>query len=112
MESKQKIEKENAENGREIKHIGIAATMVGLNWSSADRALKEAGYELEDLCRWACLDDDYLICCTLPEQGGEVEKVGYLVERVEACVAANKVHGCVLHYYGLFPLTGVEDIWT
>ena len=61
MESGQKIKKENAENGREIKHIGIAADHGGFELKvQLIVALKEAGYEVEDFgADEHVIDDDY-----------------------------------------------------
>ena len=117
MESKQKIEKENAENGREIKHIGIAADHGGFELKvQLTAALKEAGYELEDFgADEHVIDDDYpdfVVPLARAVARGEVERgLAICGSGVEACVAANKVHGVraalITDYFSAHQ--GVED---
>ena len=99
MESGQKIKKENAENGREIKHIGIAADHGGFELKvQLIVALKEAGYEVEDFgADEHVIDDDYpdfVIPLARAVAHSEVERgMAICGSGVGACVAANKVHG-------------------
>ncbi|MGB8358150.1 MAG: RpiB/LacA/LacB family sugar-phosphate isomerase [Bacteroidales bacterium] len=117
MESEQKIEKENAEIGIEIKHIGIAADHGGFELKvQLIMALKEAGYEVEDFgADEHVIDDDYpdfVIPLARAVVHGEVERgVAICGSGVGACVAANKVHGVraalITDYFSAHQ--GVED---
>jgi ribose 5-phosphate isomerase B len=117
MESKQKIKKENAESGREIKHIGIAADHGGFELKvQLITALKESGYEVEDFgADELVLDDDYpdfVVPLAIAVARGEVERgVAICGSGVGACVAANKVHGVraalITDYFSAHQ--GVED---
>ena len=117
MESKQKIKKENAENGREIKHIGIAADHGGFELKvQLIVALREAGYEVEDFgADEHVIDDDYpdfVIPLARAVAHSEVERgVAICGSGVGACVAANKVHGVraalITDYFSAHQ--GVED---
>jgi len=117
MESKQKIKKENAESGREIKHIGIAADHGGFELKvQLIAALKEAGYEVEDFgADEHVIDDDYpdfVVPLAIAVTRGEVERgLAICGSGVGACVAANKVHGVsaalITDYFSAHQ--GVED---
>jgi ribose 5-phosphate isomerase B len=117
MESKQKIKKENAESGRGIKHIGIAADHGGFELKvQLIAALKEIGYEVEDFgADKLVLDDDYpdfVIPLARAVAHSEVERgVAICGSGVGACVAANKVHGVraalITDYFSAHQ--GVED---
>jgi ribose 5-phosphate isomerase B len=99
MESEQKIKKENAESGREIKHIGIAADHGGFELKvQLIASLKGAGYVVEDFgADEMVIDDDYpdfVIPLALAVARGGVERgLAICGSGVGACVAANKVHG-------------------
>jgi len=99
MESKQKIEKENAESGSELKHIGIAADHGGFELKvQLIKALKAAGYEVEDFgADELVIDDDYpdfVVPLAIAVARGDVERgLAICGSGVGACVAANKVHG-------------------
>jgi ribose 5-phosphate isomerase B len=99
MESGQKVKKENAEDVRVIKHIGIAADHGGFELKvQLIEALKEAGYEIEDFgADEHVIDDDYpdfVIPLARAVAHKEVERgVAICGSGVGACVAANKVHG-------------------
>src|SRR5664279_1199735 len=99
MESKQKIEKENAESGRELKHIGIAADHGGFELKvQLIKALKAAGYEVEDFgADELVIDDDYpdfVVPLAIAVARGDVERgLAICGSGVGACVAANKVPG-------------------
>ena len=117
MESEQTIENENAESGREIKHIGIAADHGGFELKvQLIAALKEAGYEVKDFgADELVIDDDYpdfVIPLARAVAHGEVERgVAICGSGVGACVAANKVHGVraalISDYFSAHQ--GVED---
>ena len=117
MESEQKIKNENAESGREIKHIGIAADHGGFELKvQLITALKESGYEVEDFgADELVLDDDYpdfVVPLAIAVARGEVERgVAICGSGVGACVAANKVHGVraalITDYFSAHQ--GVED---
>ena len=117
MESEQKIEKENAESGREIKHIGIAADHGGFELKvQLIAALKEAGYEVEDFgADELVIDDDYpdfVVPLAIAVARGDVERgLAICGSGVGACVAANKVHGVraalITDYFSAHQ--GVED---
>jgi ribose 5-phosphate isomerase B len=117
MESKQKIKKENAESGREIKHIGIAADHGGFELKvQLIAALKEIGYEVEDFgADELVLDDDYpdfVVPLAIAVARGEVVRgLAICGSGVGACVAANKVHGVraalITDYFSAHQ--GVED---
>src|SRR5664279_5600377 len=117
MESKQKIKKENAEIGREIKHIGIAADHGGFELKvQLIAALKEIGYEVEDFgADKLVLDDDYpdfVVPLAIAVARGEVGRgLAICGSGVGACVAANKVHGVraalITDYFSAHQ--GVED---
>ena len=117
MESKQKIKKENAESGREIKHIGIAADHGGFELKvQLIAALKEIGYEVEDFgADELVLDDDYpdfVVPLAIAVARGEVGRgLAICGSGVGACVAANKVHGVraalITDYFSAHQ--GVED---
>src|SRR5665811_2365460 len=99
MESGQKIKKENAEGGREIMHIGIAADHGGFELKvKLIAALKEVGYEVEDFgADELVIDDDYpdfVVPLARAVAHGEVERgVAICGSGVGACFASNKVHG-------------------
>jgi|SRR5664280_294263 len=99
MESKQKIKKENAESGREIKHIGIAADHGGFELKvQLITALKEIGYEVEDFGAYELvLDDDYpdfVVPLAIAVARGKVNKgVAICASGVGASIAANKIPG-------------------
>ena len=117
MESEQKIEKGNPENGSEMKHIGIAADHGGFELKvQLIAALKEAGYEVEDFgAEEHVIDDDYpdfVIPLARAVAHSEVERgVAICGSGVGACVAANKVHGVraalISDYFSAHQ--GVED---
>ena len=117
MESKQKIKKENAEYGIEIKHIGIAADHGGFELKvQLIAALKEIGYEVEDFgADELILDDDYpdfVVPLAIAVARGEVGRgLAFCGSGVGACVAANKVHGVraalITDYFSAHQ--GVED---
>ena len=117
MESGQKIKKENAENGREIKHIGIAADHGGFELKvQLIVVLKEAGYEVEDFgADEHVIDDDYpdfVIPLAIAMARGDIERgLAICGSGVGACVAANKVHGVraalITDYFSAHQ--GVED---
>ncbi len=97
MESKQKNRKENAES--EIKHIGIAADHGGFELKvQLIKALKAAGYEVEDFgADELVIDDDYpdfVVPLAIAVSRGDIERgLAICGSGVGACVAANKVHG-------------------
>ena len=99
MESEQKIEKENAESGKGIKHIGIAADHGGFALKKQlKEALIAAGYEIEDFgADKLVLDDDYpdyVVPLAIAVAKGEINRgIAICGSGVGACVAANKVHG-------------------
>jgi ribose 5-phosphate isomerase B len=117
MESGQKIKKENAESGREIKHIGIAADHGGFELKvQLIAALKQAGYEVEDFgADELVIDDDYpdfVVPLAIAVARGDVERgLAICGSGVGACVAANKVHGVraalITDYFSAHQ--GVED---
>ena len=117
MESEQKIKNENAESGREIKHIGIAADHGGFELKvQLIAALKEIGYEVEDFgADELILDDDYpdfVVPLAIAVARGEVGRgLAICGSGVGACVAANKVHGVraalITDYFSSHQ--GVED---
>jgi ribose 5-phosphate isomerase B len=117
MESGQKIKKENAENGRKIKNIGIAADHGGFELKvQLIAALIEAGYEVEDFgADELVIDDDYpdfVVPLAIAVAKGDVERgLAICGSGVGACVAANKVHGVraalITDYFSAHQ--GVED---
>ena len=117
MESKQKIKKENAENERKIKHIGIAADHGGFELKEQlKEALIASGYEIEDYgADELVIDDDYpdfVVPLAIAVERGEVERgLAICGSGAGACVATNKVYGvraALITDYFSAP-QGVED---
>ena len=99
MESEQKIKKENAESGREIKHIGIAADHGGFELKvKLTEALKAGGYEVGDFGAHELVigDDfpDFVVPMAKAVAKSDFNRgLAICGSGVGACVAANKVHG-------------------
>ena len=117
MESEQKIVKENAESGREITHIGIAADHGGFELKvQLITALKEVGYEVVDFGAYELEpEDDYpdfVVPLAIAIAKGEVNRgVAICGSGVGACFASNKVPGIraalITDYFSAHQ--GVED---
>jgi ribose 5-phosphate isomerase B len=99
MESGQNIERESAENNREMMRIGIAADHGGFELKAKlTVALKASGYEVEDFGAHELIngDDypDFVIPMAIAVAKGDVARgLAICGSGVGACVVANKVHG-------------------